>query len=98
MGHTLSLKKRSATLLRSPLADFTDWRLMVDCGGRECARERAYDVAQLVRTDPGQTVSEAVRRMRCTGCGCSPATVQLRPGPGIPKGTQGIALIGPGSV
>jgi hypothetical protein len=98
MGHTISLKKRSAMLLRTPLADFVDWRLIVDCGGRECARERAYDAAQLVQSYPGQTVSEAIRRMRCTGCGCSPVAVQLRPGPSMPKGTPGIALIGPGSV
>jgi hypothetical protein len=98
MGHTISLKKRSTRVLGSPLADFAQWRLLVDCGGRTCPRERAYDVIQLARNYPGQTVAQAIRRMRCAACGCSPATVQLRPGPAMPTGTPGIALLGRGSM
>lgn len=98
MDHNVSVRKRTSIVMRSPLADFRGWRLAVECGGRTCPPQRAYDVTQLAAAYPVCTVGDAIRRMRCHGCSGSPVSAVLEPAPGKPGRTPGIALADPGSV
>ncbi len=98
MGHNISISKRASAALRLPLDDFRGWRLAVECGSAGCAIERAYDVAQLVRIYPGNTVFQAIQRMKCNGCGGPAREARLKPGPTMRKGTPEIPLKGSGSV
>jgi hypothetical protein len=98
MGHNASNRKRSSAILRAKLIDYAAWQLIVDCGGRDCARLRAYDVAALARLYPEETVSGAIRRMRCSDCACSPSIARMRPkGRGL-RLAEDIPLIGAESV
>jgi len=96
VGHNQTARKRASVVLASALADFAGWHMTVDCGGRDCPRGRVYDVAQLARLYPKKTVSGAIRRMRCNGCACSPASVVIRPKPGATRVVE-ISMVGPGS-
>lgn len=98
MGHNVSTRKRTSMTMRLPLADFRGWRLAVECGGRTCQPQRAYDVTQLAAAYPACSVGDAIRRMRCQGCSGSPVSAVLEPGPGMPSRNPRIALVGPGSV
>jgi hypothetical protein len=78
MGYTISHRKRTWRILASPLSHFAGWRLVIDCAGRRCPRGRAYDVSQLVEVYHGLTVSGAIRRTRCSQCGCSPSAAAMK--------------------
>ena len=96
MSHALSARKRTSQLMATALSDFVGWLVVIDCAGPRCPRGRAYDVSQLTEFYRGDTVSAALRRMRCSQCGCSPSTAVLKPQGGN-KRAQEIALVGPGS-
>ncbi len=97
MGHNVSTRKRTSQIMSAPLADWAGWRLEVDCGGQGCPRGRKYDIRQLSGMYRGLSVSDALRRMRCSQCGYNASTAVMRPGPEIRVRHEGIALIGPGS-
>jgi hypothetical protein len=96
MSHIVSARRRTSRTMASPLSNFVGWRLVIDCAGSRCPWGWAYDVSQLAELYRGVTVSAALRRMRCSQCGCSPATAALKSPDGDTR-SQEIALVGPGS-
>lgn len=98
VAHNISNRKRSSAVRNSPLDDFQNWLMAVDCRNPQCRRERAYDVAAMARVYPGLTVGQAISRMRCSGCGLPPSTVCVRTKEGLGNRPVEIALVGRDSV
>lgn len=78
MGHNVSDRKRHDRILGSPLAGWTGWRLMVDCGSASCARGRTYSIEALAGFYPGATVAACCARLKCSLCGGGAALLELR--------------------
>jgi hypothetical protein len=68
MGHNLSDFKRRRLMLAAPLADWSGWSLLIDCGGPRCPRRRIFEVAELAQAHPALPLHEYLNRMRCSSC------------------------------
>jgi hypothetical protein len=70
MAANASARGQRAAILSAPLTEFRGFCLAVDCLTDGCRGERSYTMAALAACYSGRwTVGEALRRMRCGGCG-----------------------------
>jgi hypothetical protein len=89
--------QRSA-IMASALRDLTGFCLVVDCLAPQCRRERTFTIDSLAACyDSGMTVSETLRRMRCSdGCGGRVQAAWLVTGPALNERVRPrrVALLG----
>jgi hypothetical protein len=97
MGHTVSARRQHQRLLASPVAEWRDWQLAIDCGTPTCTRGRRYLMADLARFWPEETIAGLLRRMACQVCGGSVKEARLiRQRPMRPREPEVIPLRGRG--
>jgi hypothetical protein len=84
--------------MASALRDLTGFCLVVDCLAPQCRRERTFTIDSLAACyDSGMTVSETLRRMRCSdGCGGRVQAAWLVTGPALNERVRPrrVALLG----
>src|SRR5690242_14744490 len=94
-----SPRGQRVAILASKLGDMTGFHLVVDCLGPGCGRERTFAVGELADFYSRETtVSEVLRRMRCSGgCGGPVAAAWLTTGPILNTRVRPrrVALLGP---
>ncbi len=96
-GHQAGHRKRRDAAVALPLAVLMEWELHVDCGADRCPRGRRYPLAELAKFHAGRTLSEALRGMRCRGCGMMPrCAALLRRSRGRGDEDDWLPLVGPG--
>jgi hypothetical protein len=100
-AHASARGQRTA-ILASPLRELTGFCLAVDCLTAGCRGERVYSITALAACyDGNATVGDALRQMRCAGCGKPVGAAWLVTGPtaqrarpAAPGGTPGTGVTG----
>ena len=93
-----SARGQRAAILDSPLTELSGFYLAVDCQSGGCGGERTFAVSDLANLYKGRTVSETLRRMRCSGgCGGRVGAAWLMTGPVLNQRMRPrrVALLGP---
>jgi hypothetical protein len=77
-----SARGQRVAIMASPLHELTGFYLAVDCRSADCRGERKFAIAELAAFYKAATVSDVLRRMRCTrGCGGRVLAAWLETGP-----------------
>jgi hypothetical protein len=69
MGANISPTKFRSLVLATPLRDYTNCTLLVDCFGLNCARGRLVAISTLPSVDGEATIGQALRKLKCSACG-----------------------------
>jgi hypothetical protein len=98
---SLTPRRRRSIILATPLVELDGAALVIDCLTGGCAGERRVLVRDLAAVyGRGQTLAEALQRMRCTGCQGRVGVAWLVAGPGAnPRRREvRVAMVGPDAV
>ena len=78
MGANISPTKFRSLVLATALSDYANCTLLVDCFGPDCARGWVVAISTMPGVDAGATIGEALRKLKCIGCGKSVRQAALR--------------------